>query len=44
MSLEHGPGIASAVGKGLAVAGAEGAKVTARAGTSLFFKLTKLIE
>ena len=44
LSLEHGPGIASAVGKGLAVAGAEGAKVTARAGTSLFFKLTKLIE
>jgi hypothetical protein len=44
LSLEHGPGIASAVGKGLAVAGAEGVKVTARAGTSLFFKLTKLIE
>jgi hypothetical protein len=44
LSIEHGPGIASAVGKGLAVAGAEGARVSVRAGTSLFFKLTKLIE
>jgi hypothetical protein len=44
LSLEHGPGIASAVGSGLAVAGSESAKVAARAGVSLFQRLTKLIE
>ena len=44
LSLEHGPGIASAVGQGLAVGAAESAKVAARAGGSLFARLTKLIE
>jgi hypothetical protein len=44
LSLEHGPGIASAVGSGLTVAGSESAKVAARAGLTLFARLTKLIE
>jgi hypothetical protein len=44
LSYEHGPGLASAIGAGTSAAGAESANVAGRAGSALFFRLTKLIE